>query len=198
LRADTLTYDINALIDGRDLLIIQGNTLQWHHLDYAAVGRYGGQNLPTVVSSTDDGATVLNKYQWIPTWPLPPPDEIRFEAYSSVFSGLAPALPTTGRLGITVAPVDAGGSWCLSEPGRDTCGSVSIFQFPDTTNGNTAIVDFNDDPIGGAAFYTVQISVDTGGSVPEPGSGALIGLIGSVLIVAGLRRRLPKPPRKNE
>ena len=47
LRADTvdlpITLEISALIDGRDQLIIQGDTLQWHHFDFAAVGRHLGK-----------------------------------------------------------------------------------------------------------------------------------------------------------
>ena len=41
-RAEIITLEVQALIDGIDQLIIQGNTLQWHHLDFAAVGRWGG------------------------------------------------------------------------------------------------------------------------------------------------------------
>jgi hypothetical protein len=37
--AAAFVVEIEALIDGRDQLIIQGNTLQWHHLRSAAVGR---------------------------------------------------------------------------------------------------------------------------------------------------------------
>ncbi|HEX4773808.1 MAG TPA: hypothetical protein VH351_23445 [Bryobacteraceae bacterium] len=192
LQADTLTYGINAVIDGRDLLIIQGNTLQWHHLDWAAVGRVGGLNVPTAVSSMDNGVTILDKYEWTPTWSVPPPDEIRFEDYSSVFSGLAPTLPPTGNLSVTVTPIDAVAGWCLSAPApdHDGCGTVSIFQFPNATNGNTAIVDFNDDDIGGHGLFGVQINVESGGSVPEPSSWKFIGLIGlPILLLLGLRAK---------
>src|SRR5262249_46783369 len=40
--SSTFIIDIKAFIDGRDLLIIKNGTLQWDHLDYAAVGRHNG------------------------------------------------------------------------------------------------------------------------------------------------------------
>ena len=36
----TITLDITAFIDGRDQLIIQGETLQWHHFDFCGCGAY--------------------------------------------------------------------------------------------------------------------------------------------------------------
>ena len=75
--------DIEAHIDGRDQLIINRKTLQWHHFDNAAVGRHDGANSPTIISTAE------NQFEWIPDWPdqPPPPDEIRLEAFSAVFSG---------------------------------------------------------------------------------------------------------------
>jgi hypothetical protein len=67
--SDTITIDIQAFIDGRDQLIIQGNTLQWDHIDYAAVGRYLGANEPTIITTTLNGVTQLNQTDWYPTWP---------------------------------------------------------------------------------------------------------------------------------
>jgi hypothetical protein len=120
LPADTLSYTINACIDGRDLLIIRGDTLQWHHLDFAVCG---SQAAPTTISSTLNGSSVLNNYQWFPSWPLPPPNEIRFEACSSVFSGLTPVLPEMGNLALTLTQI----------AGR---GTLETFQYPTAANGN--------------------------------------------------------------
>jgi len=147
----TITLDITAYIDGRDQLIIHGNTLQWHHFDFAAVGRWGGANLPTTLSTTLDGAPVLTNFNWIPDWPLPPPNEIRFEALSSVFSGLIPNLPDSS-ITVTLAPIQA----------RD---SVSIVQSPSVSNGQTLIVEFNDDPSGGPAYYEVLLTITTSSSL---------------------------------
>ena len=48
----TLTIEIQAHIDGEDILIIDDNTLRWHHLTFAAVGRHEGGNQPTTISTT--------------------------------------------------------------------------------------------------------------------------------------------------
>ena len=92
-QAQIYTLEIRAFIDGRDQLIIKGDTLQWHHFDHAAVGRWLGSNDVTTITTTLDGVTVLDHVNWIPDWPEPPPAEIRYEATSSVFTGLSPALP---------------------------------------------------------------------------------------------------------
>jgi len=146
--ADTTTLTVTAYIDGRDLLIVQGSTLQWHHLDYAAVGRFLGANVPTTISTTLNGAVVMDNLQWTPDWPFPPPNELRFEAFSSAFAGLAPALPSADAT-VTLSIIQARGS-------------VTIFQSPSAANGYTLIVDFNDDPEGGPATYEVELTITTG------------------------------------
>jgi hypothetical protein len=75
---------IQAQIDGRDQLIIKESSMQWHHFDWAAVGRHLGANSPTIVHSEPNGFGA----EWFPDWPMPVPDEIRFEAFSSVFYGI--------------------------------------------------------------------------------------------------------------
>jgi hypothetical protein len=129
---------IGASVDGRDRLIIQGNTLQWHHFDFAAVGRAGGANIPTIIEGPDGAGA------WIPTWPSPPPNEIRFEAFSSVFQGLSPALPAEAS------------HWFVTKWfGR---GEVRIVEQPSPSNGFKLVVEFNDnEPLGGT-FYLVEIS----------------------------------------
>jgi len=109
------------------------------------VGRHGGNNFPTTISTLRDGVPVLKKLNWTPDWPFPPPDEIRFPAFSSIFTGLIPSLPSY-PVTVSLTPIEARGS-------------VSILQTPTEANGYTLIVDFNDDPLGGPAFYTVQLTV---------------------------------------
>jgi hypothetical protein len=81
--AAAFVVEIEALIDGRDQLIIQGNTLQWHHLRFAAVGRHDGRhdgrNKPTVISTQLNGVTIMDSVEWIPQWSAPPPDRINSE-----------------------------------------------------------------------------------------------------------------------
>ncbi len=88
LAIDGTAYRFEALIDGRSQLIIDGTTLQWAHFDFAAPGRHEGANEPTIITAVQNSDVILDKVEWIPDWPLPPPDEIRFEAVSSIFTGL--------------------------------------------------------------------------------------------------------------
>jgi hypothetical protein len=140
-----ITYDVTALIDVADLLVIQGSEVQWHHPGSGAtVGRHSGGNVATTISSTLDEITNLDDFAWIPTWPEDPPAEIRYDAYSSV-DDLTPALPSV-NMAVDVSVLS----------GR---GSASIQQFPDATNGWTLIVQFADGA-SGAALLTVHISVE--------------------------------------
>ena len=141
--AGTIVLDVKALIDGRDDLIIQGDTLQWHHFDFAAVGRWEGFNVPTLISTSVDGTPIMSDFAWTPNWPFPPPNEIRFEAYSSIFSGLDPGIPTQVT-GVSVA----------TEQGVRT--SIYIVQYPSAANAYTTIVEFNDDPFPGPAAAWVR------------------------------------------
>jgi len=142
--ADALneSLEIQAQIDGRDQLILKGNTAQWHHFDFAAVGRERGSDAPTLIggikSSTD--TSIL----WLPVWPSPPPDEIRSEALSSVLQGLRPSIPSNG------AP------WQVERIfGR---GAVTIVEQPTPANAFTLIVEFDDYKFGGSSFYGVILS----------------------------------------
>jgi hypothetical protein len=119
-------------------LIIQGTTLQWDHFDYAAPGRLDGVNEPTIITTTLNGVTQMNGVDWIPTWPYPPPNPIRFPTLSSVFTGLTPTIPNTTDVTLTV--INA----------RD---SLTIAQMPTASNDYTTLLEFNDDPSAGAAWY---------------------------------------------
>lgn len=170
--AAAIVLEIEALIDGRDQLIIQGNTLQWHHFDFAAVGRHSGQNLPTVISATQNGVTLMDRVEWVPTWSAPPPDRIAREEFSSVFTGLVPALPLEE---LTVQLIEV-----------QSRNSTSIIELPTASNGFSTVVEFNDNPLGGSEIYIARLEFDIVTEAPEPGTIALfsLGLIG-----IGLARR---------
>src|SRR5256885_17208637 len=73
----TNIYDVTGLIDVADLLILQGNTLQWHHPGSgAAAGRHSGANDPSTISTSSNGETLMSNTAWIRTWPSPTPNEI--------------------------------------------------------------------------------------------------------------------------
>lgn len=183
--ATTLTYSVKALIDGSDTLIIKGNTLQWDHHDFAAVGRHTGRNEPTILSSTLNGSVKMNRVQWIPDWPNPVPDEIRFPAFSSVFSGLNPALPSTDT-SVILTPI-------LSR------GSTRIEQLPSRNNDFTLRILYDDKFLGGADFYETEITVifDEVNSVPEPTSPLSLIALGILGVASTLSSRLKPKPKKD-
>jgi CubicO group peptidase (beta-lactamase class C family) len=143
--ADVITYNIRGYFDGRDLLVIKSNTAQWHHLDFAAVGRYGGQDLATQISTTLNGVPQMTSYPWLPTWPEPAPAPITYQAYSSALTTLSPPLPVS-PMTVTLTPVRARGS-------------ISIYQRPTFENDYTLILDFNDNSAWYADWYEAQITI---------------------------------------
>jgi hypothetical protein len=169
--AATIVVKVSALIDGRDQLILQGNTLQWHHFDFAAVGRHEGRDEPTLISTTVDGVPVIPQTSWTPVWSTPPPDELySINTFSSVFDQLNPSVPresSTTSLNILSGY------------------STVIVQSPSASNGFTTIVEFNDNPLVSSQQYTVEIVYRT---VPELSSAGVI-LLGGAGIGSVFRRK---------
>ena len=150
--AGSITYDIQAFIDTQDQLIVEGSTLQWHHLVDAAVGRWSGVNYPTVISTDANGIVVLSDLNWVPDWPEPPPAEIRYEAYSSVFADLVPVLPNC-PMTVALSVIQA----------RDI---VELAQLPTPDNGQTLVVNFWDG-LPGADWYHIQVQVTYPTTFPD-------------------------------
>ena len=174
----TLTVEIDALIDGRDQLIIGPGTLQWEHFDKAVVGRHSqpeGTGLPTYLTVTLGSSVLHNNDAWTPDWPssvpYPPNDwYLRdINAFSSILTD-----PALGDWKATSASV--------TSTGRQP---VSIIQNPTAANGYTTIVEFNDNPIGSSAWYNAIIEMevvnnrlnDDNATVPVPGA-FLLGTAG--------------------
>jgi len=135
---------IEALIDGMDQLIIKGDTLQWEHFDWAAVGRHEGKNEPTIITTHMDGNVVVDQDAWIPQWSTDPPDELRFKnERSSVYTGLNPELSQEDQI-VTLTPLQARSR-------------VSITQQPAAANDHTLIVKFDDNGWGGSETYRVRL-----------------------------------------
>ena len=126
---------VRAYIDGRSQLIIQGNRVYWHHLDFAAPGRH----YDAEVSQPTD----LNQVNWMPIWPDEPDSENRdCNCDSSSYEGI-PNLPKTDQ------PV-----WVDVVQGR---GAVYIVQQPNAANDYTLIIEFDDNPLDGPAWYEIDL-----------------------------------------
>jgi len=104
------------------------NSVHWEHFEHARPGRWGGHNDPTY----------LNAFLWFPSW----------SNTDDASSG--PSLPL--GIGVTFATNE------VVMAIVDARAGVQIFQQPDPTNGFTLIVEFNDDPVGGAAWYEIVLS----------------------------------------
>jgi len=137
----SFTISIRAYIDGRSMLIITGNATKWHHLDWAAPGRHGFVNLPTII----------NGYDWYPQWADVPDAENRScDCDSSIYENLSPPLPESD-MEIELRVIQA----------RHL---LSIAQYPTAENDYTLILDFNDNPPGGADWYECELVIN----VPPP------------------------------
>ncbi len=128
----TATLNVRAYIDGRSRLLVQGDTVHWHHLEWTAPGRPDGANEPTY----------LNGGAWYPTWPdIPNPENRNCDCDSSTYVGIPP-----------LAMQDQSASLDIVQA-RD---SVTIIQQPNAVNGYTLIVEVND-LSGGADWYEIDI-----------------------------------------
>jgi hypothetical protein len=161
-RADTITLDVTADFDGRDDLIIAGNTLQWEHFDFTPVGLHNSAYPSTIVTTTLNVVTELSNYAWTASWP----NGTNAGAYSSLFSGLNPAIPAAG-VSVTLNV----------EQARE---SITLVQLPTAGNGDTTIVEFDDDEQAGDALYEAKLTFTTS-AVPEPAT-LLMGFLGLSLV----------------
>jgi hypothetical protein len=124
---------VEAFIDGRSRLVFRKKTAYWHHLDFAAPGRWGA-DLPTVI----------NGVEWFPVWPDVPDAENRFcDCASDVFKGVEPGVHRAA------APVEL-----RIRQGR---GAVTVLEQPSKENDDTLVVEFDDNPFEGATTYLIEL-----------------------------------------
>lgn len=158
-RAHEVVLTVSTCIDGADNLHIVGNTLQWQYLSFDPVGKFRNEcrQQATLISTTLDGAPVMQNVAWQPTFGSLTPGSL-----SDLFTLLSPELPTQ-------APVTAS---LVGLSGRD---SLTLSQLPTASNNETTILAFNDELSAGAALYSAQVTFNYG-TVPEPTSLTLLGL----------------------
>ena len=148
--AHAATIRVEAWIDGRSQLSIKGNTAQWHHSDYAAPGRNGGNYY----------ATIVNNVNWFPVWPDVPDANNNFcNCDSDVYSGVNPAVSAVAQT-VSLNPIQARGS-------------AGIIQQPSLGNDYTVIVEFDDDFPASADWYIVELDVPFTETPAGPGVPAL-------------------------
>lgn len=126
------TLQIEARVDGRSEIRLQGNHLWWHHREYSAPGWRG----------PGYDATLVNGVPWSPVWPSPG-DNSFCNCDSSLLTSGFEALTGIGQ--VVVLEVIRG---------RD---DVDIAQQPSAANGFTLVVDIDDD-FGGADTYILKLT----------------------------------------
>jgi hypothetical protein len=142
--AITGRISVRAYIDGRSMLIIKGNTVQWHHVDWAAPGRLGFVDFPTIINGID----------WDPVWPDVPDAENRWcNCNSTTYEGLDPALPKSD-MEVELVIIQARHS-------------LSIEQYPSDDNDYELIIDFDDNPPGGADWYECELVITATHPLPS-------------------------------
>lgn len=133
---------VQGYIDGRDWLYISPNRLYWHHLDYAAVGRWGGVDEPTKLFMKYTNK-LNQRVAWSPDWKCPYWDCYSYETNSSPYYF---GLPLPEHYALTNIQV------------LQARESITVQQYPSADNGYVTIIDFNDDYWGGADWYAVQLT----------------------------------------
>jgi hypothetical protein len=113
---------IKALVDGRSRILVQNNELWWHHLDYAAPGRWGGANEPTSVGVLPD------LLPWQPDWPFGSGEGGFCDCVSSKLD------LTDAGLGLGTTPE------VLGLQLKDARNDVTIVEEPSQSNGFLAIL----------------------------------------------------------
>ena len=93
----------------------------------------------------------MNNVEWTPTWPAPPPDNIRQDEFSSTYSGLSPSLPNQ-EMTVSLEKIQV----------RE---NASINQQPNSDNGYQIKVTFDDKGAGSSADYHVRLKITY--NVPE-------------------------------
>jgi hypothetical protein len=167
------TIRIRAWIDGRSRLLLDDDTAQWQHFDFAAPGR-NECNLGVPAEPTS-----IAGVEWWPQWPDVPDCENRScgGCTSDVLSGLVPGVPDATQR-VTIVPIQVRSECTLVEP-------------PSSANGYRVVVEFDDNGPVGSDWYEIDLVLEP--SVGEPyctstpnstGAAATLSADGSLSLVA--------------
>jgi len=141
----TKTLRVRAEIDGRSRLVVQDFLAYWHHDDHAAPGllNYHGEDAPETMAEPQ--ATFINGETFEPAWPEDGENR-DCNCESSVFASEQLLVPLT----------DAEVSLDVIEARHE----VNLVQTPSEENGQTLIIEFDDNPVGGDAWYELELRFD--------------------------------------
>jgi len=162
-----MAIEIEAVIDGRDHLIIQGGTIQWRHYDWAIAGRHEPLNEPTVLSTMKRNAVTLDHFEWFPEWRDlhgKPVSHFRQPAVSSRFNELTPPLPSRDIQAL-LTPIKCRGI-------------ARILQQPSAENDYALVVEFDDNAHLGAVTYKVRLTVPGKAGTQAQGAAGKRGVLG--------------------
>ncbi len=141
--ADAYSLKVKAWIDGRSWLIIRGNTVYWHNLSWNAPGYenpYGDPPAPTYLTTKD-----MKTVAWTPS------------GWSNGTSGDTTSDKFTG-LSAPLAAVDQ----TVTLKANHVRATAAIVQQPESGNGYTLIVEFNDEESSSAYWYQVTLDYVSG------------------------------------
>jgi hypothetical protein len=146
-------FTISAYIDGVSELVIDGNNTHWHHIAFAAPGRWQGHDYPTII----------NGKEWLPEWPEPGRNDF-CDCDSTSVSDLLPEISDTSQVSLNVI---------------NARGPVSIVDTYHQDNTHNFIILFDDYTPGGASWYDIELHINTS-PIPVPSSFVLMaaGLAG--------------------
>ncbi len=132
----TVSIRIQAYIDGKSTIVLQGNGIHWYHLDYSAPGREDFVNNPTIIK------TNLWK-DWYPQWPDSFGYEVRdCHCSSSTYTAIPALAKQTQTVSLKIT---------------NARGTVTILKQPTASNKYLFVVEFNDDPQPGVDWYDITL-----------------------------------------
>lgn len=163
------TLNVEAYIDGKSTLKIQGDSIWWHHYEWSAPGQWphGPQEAPL--------PTVINGEEWYPDWTGISNYRCNVEqgqkCETDPISGLIPALSNNDQI------ID------FTYTGRRNV----FLEGPTAGNDFITSIIF-DDNVGGADWYSFELVYEVN-EVPEPAMILLFGLAGISLTISRKRKK---------
>jgi hypothetical protein len=164
---------VRAWIDGRSRLILDDDTAQWQHFDFAAPGRLDCD------IGVEIQPTYLEEVAWWPVWPDEDDCENRScgGCLSDAYVGLTVTLPDASFMPALVV--------------HQARGSCAVVEHPSSANGYRVAIEFNDDPLAAAAWYDVDLELTQcevtpycTSTVNSSGNAATIACVGSLSVTA--------------